>query len=91
MAEDRFGIHYEQDDDGKDTGRFQVVDEVDECVLDTFDTEKEAEDYMAKCEEELAIHKDIETEYLAWEEGYLARHNISKDELRVWLVNGVLN
>jgi hypothetical protein len=90
MTEDRFGIHYEQDDAGKDTGRFQVVDEVDDFVLDTFDTEKEAEDYMAEREEEFAIHKDMEREYLAFEEGYLARHKVDREELRVYLVNMVL-
>ncbi len=85
----KLGIYYEQDDEGKDTGRVQVADEGDDFVIETFGTEKEAEEYMAKLQAEYDRNDKIEAEYLQWEEECMARHNITKDELRVYLVNAV--
>ena len=86
----KLAIYYEQDDNEKDTGRVQVVDEEEVLVLDTFDTEEEAEIAMAKMQAEFDRNDKIEKEYLEWEEGCLARHKISKDDLRHYLVNMVL-
>lgn len=87
----KLAIYYEQDDAGKDTGRVQVVDEDDDLVLDTFDTEKEAEEAMAKFQAESIRDNKIEAEYLEWEEACMARHEISKEELRSFLVNVVID
>lgn len=86
----KLGIFYEQDDEGKDTGRVQVADEEDDYVIETFDTEKEAEEYMAKLQAENDRNDKIEAEYLLWEKECMARHNITEDELRVYLVNVVI-
>lgn len=86
----KLAIYYEQDDVGKDTGRVQVVDEDDELVLDTFDTEKEAETAMAKMQAESDRDDKITTEYLEWERSCIARYEISEDELRRYLVNVVI-
>ena len=86
----KLGIFYEQDDAGKDTGRVQVANgDLDE-VLDTFDTEEEAEIAMAKMQAEFDRNDEIEKEYLEWEKSCLSRHSISEEELRVFLVNSVL-
>lgn len=85
----KLGIFYEQDDKGKDTGRVQVVDEDEDLVLETYPTEPEAEAAMAKIQEEDTRNEKIEKEYLEWEKGCRARHKISKDELRSYLVNMV--
>ena len=86
----KLGIFYEQDDAGKDTGRMQVVDEDEELVYDTFDTEEEAEAAMIKMQAEFDMKDKITEEYLEWEKGCLARHEIDKDELRRYLVNVVI-
>ena len=85
----KLGIYYEQDDEGKDTGRLQVADEEDDYVIETFDTEKEAEEYMAKLQAEYDRNDKIKAEYLQWEKECMARHNITEDELRHYLVNNV--
>jgi len=84
------GIHYEQDDAGALTGKVQVVDEDLDIVLDTFDTEEEAETEMTKLQAEFARDEKIQAEYLEWETACLTRHEISKDELREYLVNMVV-
>ena len=85
----KFGIFLEQDDKGKDTGRFQVAEEGDDYVLDTFDTKKEAEKYMKKLQAESDREDKIKAEYLEWEKGCMSRHKIKRKELRVYLVNWV--
>jgi len=84
------GIHYEQDDAGTLTGKVQVVDEDLDIVLDTFDTEEEAETEMAKLQKEFARNEKIQAEYLEWETACLARHEIGQEELREYLVNVVM-
>jgi len=86
----KLAIYYEQDDAGKDTGRVQVVDEDEDLVLDTLDTEEEAEASMAKIKAEDERNAKITAEYLEWEKDCLARHEISQDDLRVYLVNVVI-
>ena len=86
----KLGIFYEQDDAGKDTGRVQVANEDLDEVLDTFDTEEEAEIAMAKMQAEFDRNDEIEKEYLEWEKSCLSRHSISEEELRVFLVNSVI-
>jgi len=86
----KLGIFYEQDDAGKDTGRVQVANEDLDEVLDTFDTEEEAEIAMAKMQAEFDRNDEIEKEYLEWEKGCLTRHEISQDDLREYLVNVVI-
>ena len=83
----RLGIFYEQDDEGKDTGRVQVADEDEDIVYDTFDTEEEAVKVMATMQADFDMKDKITEEYLEWEKGCLARHDIDKDELRSYLVN----
>jgi hypothetical protein len=85
----KFAIFLEQDDAGKDTGRFQVAEEGDDFVLDTFDTEKEAEKYMKKLQTESDRDDKINAEYLEWEKGCMKRHKIKRNDLRVYLVNVV--
>ena len=85
----KYGIYLEQDDEGKDTGRFQVAEEDADYVLETFDTEKEAEEYMAKLQAESDRDDKIKAEYLEWEKDCMARHQISEEDLRVYLVNCV--
>lgn len=86
----KLAIYYEQDDAKNDTGRVQVVDEDEDLVLGTFDTEEEAEREMAKMQAEDIRNDKIEAEYLEWEKACLARHEISKEELREYLVNVVV-
>ena len=85
----KLGIFYEQDDEGKDTGRVQVAEEGADYVLDTFDTEEEAEKEMARLQAEFDRNDKIKAEYLEWEKDCLARHKITEEELRVYLVNYV--
>lgn len=82
-------ICYEQDDEGNDTGRVQVVDEDEDLVLDMFPNEPEAEAAMVKLQAEFDRNDKIKAEYLQWEKECKARHNISEDELRHYLVNYV--
>ena len=84
----KLAIYYEQDGAGKDTGRVQVVDEDEDLVLETYDTEPEAEAVMARIKAEDERNAKITAEYLEWEKGLLTRHEISKDDLREYLVNG---
>lgn len=86
----KLAIYYEQDDTGKDTGRVQVVDEDEDLVLETYDTEPEAEAAMSRIQAKDDRNTKITAEYLEWEKGCLARHEIDKDDLRVYLVNGVI-
>ena len=86
----KLGIFLEQDEAEKDTGRFQVANEDLDEVLDTFDTEEEAEAAMAKMQAEDIRNEKITKEYLEWEKACLDRHKITQDELRVYLVNVVI-
>lgn len=86
----KLGIHYEEDDAGNPTGKVQVVNEDQELVLDTFDTEEEAETDMAKLQAEFDRDDKIKAEYLEWETACLARHKIGQSELREYLVNVVI-
>lgn len=90
MSKPKLGIHYEQDDEGKDTGRVQVADEDEDYVVDTFDTEEEAEKAMAKMQAEFDRNDKIKAEYLEWEKDCLNRHKMTEEELRVYLVNYVI-
>ena len=86
----KLAIYYEQDKEGIDTGRVQVVDEDEDLVLATYPNEPEAEAAMAKIQEEDIRNEKITKEYIEWEEGCLARHKIDRDELRTYLVNVVI-
>jgi len=83
----KLDIYCEEDDAGELTGRFQVA--FGDDVWDTFATEKEAEIYMAKCQAELDWKAKVKSEYLEWERACLARHKLSRNKLRVFLVNDV--
>ena len=84
----KLGLFMEEDAEKKLTGRWQVAFEDEDEVLATFDTEEEAQRYMEKLQAELDRNDKIEAEYLAWEKECMARHNISQEDLRVFLVNG---
>jgi hypothetical protein len=86
----KLAIYYELDDAGKDTGRVQVVDEDEDLVLETLDTEEEAEKAMARIKATDERNEKITQEYLEWEKACLTRHKISQDELREYLVNVVI-
>ncbi|GAH83938.1 unnamed protein product [marine sediment metagenome] len=86
----KLAIYYEQDDAGKDTGRVQVVDEDEDLVLETYDTETEAEAAMATIQAIDDRNAKIKAEYLEWEKACLANHKISQDDLRVYLANVVI-
>ena len=86
----KFAIYYELDNEGIDTGRVQVVDEDEALVVGTYPDEPAAEAAMAKMQAEDIRNEKITAEYLKWEEDCLARHEISKDDLRVYLVNVVI-
>jgi len=86
----KLAIYYEQDDKGIDTGRIQVVDEDEDLVLDTFDTESEAGVAMAEMQAKDMRNEKIAREYLEWEKACVACHKITQDELRVYLVNVVI-
>lgn len=86
----KLAIYYELDNNGKDTGRVQVVDEDEDLVLDTLDTEEEAENAMARIQTKDERDSKITVEYLEWEKGCISRHEIGKDELREYLVNVVI-
>jgi len=58
--------------------------------LETCDTEPEAEAAMARIQSEDDRNAKITAEYLEWEKGCLARHEIDKDDLRGYLVNVVI-
>jgi len=84
----KLGLFMEEDEKKELTGRWQVAFEEEDEVLDTFDTEEEAQQYMEKLQAELDRNDKIEAEYLAWEKECMARHNISQEDLRVFLANG---
>jgi len=84
----KLGLFMEEDDKGKLTGRWQVANEELEEVFDTFDTEEEAQAAMDKMQAEFDRNDKIEAEYLTWEKECMARHNISQEDLRVFLANG---
>ncbi|MBA7546672.1 hypothetical protein ES705_39064 [subsurface metagenome] len=84
----KLGLFMEEDGKGKLTGRWQVAFEEDDEVLDTFDTEEEAQAAMEKLQAELDRNDKIEAEYRQWEKDCMARHNISQEDLRVFLANG---
>lgn len=84
----KLGLFMEEDDKKHLTGRWQVANEVEEEVFDTFDTEEEAQAAMDKMQAEFDRDDKIEAEYLTWEKECMARHNISQEDLRVFLVNG---
>ena len=84
----KLGLFMEEDDEKKLTGRWQVGDEDDDYVYETFDTEKEAQAEMEKMQAEFDRNDKIEAEYLTWEKECMERHNISQEDLRVFLVNG---
>lgn len=86
----KLAIYYEQDGTGKDTGKVQVVDEDEDLVLETCDTEPEAEAAMARIQAEDDRNAKITAEYLEWEKGCLTRHEISQDDLREYLINVVI-
>jgi len=86
----KYEIFLEQNDKGEDTGRFQVAEEDADFVLETFATEKEAEAFMARVQAESDRDDKIKAEYLDWEKACLSRHDISEDDLRVYLVNVVI-
>lgn len=87
----KLGLFMEEDEGGKLTGRWQVADEEEDEVYDTFDTEGEAQTAMEKMQAEFDRNDKIEAEYLAWEKECMARHNISQNDLRVLLANGPVN
>jgi len=84
----KLGLFMEEDEKGKPTGRWQVADEDEEEVYDTFDTEEEAQKAMEKMQAEFERNDKLEAEYLAWEKECMTRHNISQEDLRVFLANG---
>lgn len=87
----KLGLFMEEDEKGKLTGRWQVADEEEDEVYDTFDTEGEAQTAMEKMQAEFDRNDKIEAEYLAWEKECMARHNINQNDLRVLLANGPVN
>ncbi|KKN87012.1 hypothetical protein LCGC14_0262810 [marine sediment metagenome] len=84
----KLGLFMEEDKKGELTGRWQVAFEEEDEVLDTFDTEEEAQAAMEKLQAELDRNDKIEAEYRQWEKDCMARHNISQEDLRVFLANG---
>jgi len=84
----KLGLFMEEDEKKELTGRWQVADEEEDEVYDTFDTEEEAQKAMEKMQAEFDRNDKIEAEYLAWEKECMARHNISQEDLRVFLANG---
>ncbi len=83
----KLGIFLEEDETGELTGRFQVA--FGDEVWDTFVTEKAADKAMAKMQAELDWKAKVKSEYLAWERDCLTRHKITRNKLRVFLVNMV--
>jgi hypothetical protein len=86
----KFIICLELDDEGKETGKFQVAEEEDDYVIETFDTEEEAETYIKVLQEDEERNEKIRAEYLEWEKACLTRHYITQENLRVFLCNVVL-
>ncbi|MCK5235896.1 MAG: hypothetical protein KAR06_02830 [Deltaproteobacteria bacterium] len=86
----KLAIYYELDDAEKDTGRVQVVDEDEDLVLGTYDTEEEAEKEMVRIKAEDERNKKITKEYLEWEKTCLSHHAIDQEDLRSFLVNVVI-
>lgn len=89
----KLGIFYEQDNNGKDTGRVQVGEVGgDELVEDTFDTEEEAQIAMVKLQAKFDEEDELKKEYLEWEKGFLHRHpTMCRNGLRSFLVNVVVD
>ena len=86
----KLGIFYEQDENGKDTGRVQVAETgKDAFVLETFDTEEAAQKYIKKEQAEADRNERIKVEYLAWESATRKTHKITRNDLRHYLVNYV--
>ena len=84
----KLGLFMEEDEKGELTGRWQVGAEELEEVYDTFDTEEEAQKEMERLQAEFDQKDKIEAEYLVWEKECMTRHNISQEDLRVFLANG---
>jgi len=85
----KLGLFMEEDEEKNLTGRWQVASKGKNGeVFDTFDTEEEAGKAMIKMQAEFDRDDKIEAEYLAWEKECMARHNISQEDLRVFLANG---
>lgn len=84
----KLGLFLEEDEKGNLTGKWQVGDEDDDFVYDTYDTEEEAQAAMDKLQATMDRNDKIKAEYLEWEKECMARHNISQEELRVYLANG---
>ena len=85
---EKLGLFMEEDDKKQLTGRWQVAFEEDDEVLETFDTEEAAQKYLDKMQAEFDRNDKIDVEYRQWEKDCMARHNISQDDLRVFLANG---
>ncbi|MBA7688533.1 hypothetical protein ES703_97017 [subsurface metagenome] len=86
----KLALYMEEDEKNQLTGRWQVGEEGEDYVLDTFDTEEEATAYMIKLQAEFDRNDEIEKEYLEWEKSCISRHSISEEDLRVFLANSVM-
>ncbi len=87
----KLGLFQEEDEKKNLTGRWQVASEEEDEVYDTFDTEEEAEAARIKMQAEFDRDDKIKKEYLEWEKDCQVRHNISREDLRVFLVNYVMD
>lgn len=89
---EKLTVYLELDDEEKETGRFEVGDDVEDgeqyLIWETFDTKEEAQTYADKMNAEFARDEKIENEYREWEKSIVSKYNISLDDLRVLLVNG---
>ncbi len=88
----KLGLFQEEDDKKQLTGRWQVADDAEgsDDVYDTFDTKEEAQVAMEKMQAEFDRNDKIDKEYLEWEKECMEQNRIGQEDLRVWLVNGVM-
>ena len=86
----KLAIYYETDTEGKDTGKVQIVDEEDDIVLETFNTEEEADEALPKMQAEFDRNDKVELEYSTWENNIIVKYSISRTTIREMLVNGIV-
>lgn len=86
----KYALYDEVDDRDQLTGKVQVVEEEDDIVFDTYETEEEARKEMVRLQAESDRDDKIGAEYLEWEKACMERHSISEDELRTYLCNVII-
>lgn len=87
----KYALYDELDDDGKETGRIQVVEETDDLVFATFEVDEleKAKKEMVRLQDKSDRQDKMEKEYREWEKRCISRYGFIQKEIREYLVNVV--